>query len=153
MTTIIAAIVGALITAVVSGIVLYIFGIEQSRYERLEQKRAEAITELSRLLFVVQDNYHHWSYQSLIPPESEIPDRQAEKGRAAVESNNELIRYFRANEAVLPSDIAKRIEHFINLVQEVSHQYAPNMHMGDIGFQWSPEGHRIATRMRMEIPL
>jgi hypothetical protein len=48
--SVVAALITALITLVVSGSVAFFFGLQRSRQERLDEERAVVIAELSRLL-------------------------------------------------------------------------------------------------------
>ena len=53
--------IAAVVTFVVGGPVAYYFGLQQSRRQRLEEKRAEVIAGLFRHFYLVQDAFFHWS--------------------------------------------------------------------------------------------
>jgi hypothetical protein len=141
MDALIGVVVGALLTAPLT----YFFGLERSRHERLEEKRALVIAELSRLLFEVQDNFSHWSHLSSFFPDEpyeRVADRQEQKGKAAVESNNELIRCYQSNAAWLHPGTAAKLEHFLVATQEFISTYSPELR--NVPQQWSPESRKAA---------
>jgi hypothetical protein len=59
------ALIGAVVGALLSAPLAFFFGLERSRHERLEEKRALVIADPSRLLFEVQDTFSHWAHLSL----------------------------------------------------------------------------------------
>ena len=99
MATIVAAVVGA----VVAGLVAYFLGLQRSRYERLEEKRAEVLAEMSGLLFDVEDRFRRWYAPSLRGSHTmnEVRSQSKERGEEALESLNALSRSYRRNVAWL----------------------------------------------------
>src|SRR5215204_5795046 len=145
------AFIGAVVGALLSAPLAFFFGLERSRHERLEERRALVIAELSRLLFEVQDNFAHWANLSFLPKNYEsMADYQEEKGKAAVESNNDLIRCYQSNVAWLDPRTAAKLDQFVRITQEIVRTYTPDLR--DIQQQMSTESRQVAARMRSEIP-
>lgn len=94
MDAMVTALITAVVGAVVGGSVAYFFGLHRSRKERLEEKRAEVIAELSRLLFEVQDSYLHWTTLSFPPGVGgdEVVERRVEKAKTGRNSRQAATR-------------------------------------------------------------
>lgn len=144
------AFIGAVVGALLSAPLAFFFGLERSRYERFEERRALVIAELSGLVFEVQNNFYHWANVSLHAGTNErVEEAQVEKGHAAVESNNALVRSFRSNVLWLPPQTARQVQHFVETTKQLADAYGP--HLGDIRHQMSPEGRQTANRMRHDL--
>lgn len=105
----------ALLLALLPTSLAYFLGLRHRRFERLEEKRAEVLAELSGLLFDVEDRYRTWYEPSLRTPEAwhstdEIRGKVAERAQAVVESVNALTRCYHRNIAWLDPDVASRID-------------------------------------------
>lgn len=147
------AAVGALVGALVASLLAYFLGLRRSRYERLEEKRAEVIAELSRLLFEVQNKYVHWYLPSLRGGHTpaEVRGESAEKGATAIESLVALEHYYHSNVAWLDLGTADRIEGAISELDELTEEYG-GPGTGNTYFQVTDKGVEIANRMRDRIP-
>ena len=143
----------AVVTLVVGGPVAYFIGLQRSRRERLEEKRAEVIAELFRHFYLVQDAFYHWSNLSFegATTREVIEERHAEQGKAAIQNLNDLKIYFYANEPWLPPSTAARVEEFIKLAQSIVNSHPPDLK--NIDFHWTDEGRRASDRMRFELPV
>lgn len=135
MNAIVAAVAGAVIATLLGGPVAYLLGLRRSRYERLEEKRAEVIAELSRLLFEVDEKHFHWYRQT-------AAESLKEKGQISAESLEILIRYFHSNVVWLDSGTAARVEDFVEELRDMGrHYYA---HLVTTDFQVTAEGNETA---------
>jgi uncharacterized protein (DUF58 family) len=126
MATMIAGGLG-IIGGVVGAALTYYFGLRKSRFERLEERRAEVLAELSGLLFEVENKYRKWYLPSLRPSPGhtmeEIRGKVAERAGATVESLNTLTRCYYHNVAWLDPDVAARVEGCITELQEMLFEY------------------------------
>jgi len=137
-------------------VVAYFLGLRRSRFERLEEKRAEVLAELSGLLFEVEDRYRTWYAPSLRSPEAghtraEIEGKVKERAAATVESLNALTRCYHRNVAWLDPDLAARIDDAITELQEMLFEYG-KVGMANTYFQVSEKGIEAAKRMEDRIP-
>lgn len=143
----------AFVTIVVGGPLAYFIGLERSRRERLEEKRAEVIAGLYRHFYLVQDAFYHWSHLSFAGATTRevVEERHAQQGKAAIESLNGLKIYYYSNEPWLPPSTSARVEEFINLAESIVNSHPPDLK--NIDFHWTDEGRRASDRMRIELPV
>jgi hypothetical protein len=73
------AVVAAIVSAVLDGLVVYILENRQLRHERLFERRAEVIAKLSELLLLMQSHLIDWSS----PFQSSASNRDEQACRAA----------------------------------------------------------------------
>lgn len=144
------------ISALVAGVVAYVLGLRQSRFARLEEKRAEVLAELSGLLFDVQDDFRRWYSPSLRSPEAwhtmeEVKGKVAERAEAVVESTNAFVRCYRRNAAWLDADLATRIEGCIAELHGMIFEYG-KVGASNTYFHVSEGGIEAAKRMEERIP-
>lgn len=135
MNAIAAAVAGAAIATLLGGPVAYLLGLRRSRYERLEEKQAEVIAELSRLLFEVDEKHFHWYRQT-------AAESLKEKGQIAAESLEILIRYFHSNVVWLDSGTAARVENTVEELRDMGSRYYADLIT--IDFQMPAEGNELA---------
>jgi len=143
----------AIVALLVGGPLAYFIGLQRSRRERLEEKRAEVIAELFRHFYLVQDAFYRWSHLSFAGATTRevVEERHAEQGKAAIESLNDLKIYVYANEPWLPPSTAARVKEFIKLAESIVNSHPPDLK--NIDFHWTDEGRRAADRMRFELPV
>jgi hypothetical protein len=145
--------ISAIVALLVSGPVAYVVGLAQSRRQRLEERRAEVIAELFRLLYIVQDAFIKWSHLEKEGATSRqvVADRYAKRGVAAFEALNDLILYYYSNEPWLyPSTSAKKVEEFVKMAESITDSHPPNLK--DIDFRKTDEGQRASIRMSVAMP-
>lgn len=145
--------IATIIAAVAGALVAYFLGLRSSRYERLEEKRAEVLAELSGLLFEVEDRYRKWYSPSLRGSHTmdEIRGKVKERGEAAIESLNAFTRCYHRNIAWLDPDIATRIDDSITEMQQMLFDYG-RLGLGNTYFQLSEKGVEAAQTMESRIP-
>jgi hypothetical protein len=149
-------VIGGVAGALVSVVLGYFLGLRRSRFERLEEKRAEVLAELSGLLFDVEDKYQKWYAPSLRAPQAghtmgEIKGKVAERGKATIESLNALTRCYHRNIAWLDPDVAARIEDAITELQEMLFEYG-KVGIDNTYFHASEKGVEAAKAMEDRIP-
>ena len=145
-----------LVGALLASVVAYFLGLRRSRFERLEEKRAEVLAELSGLLFVVEDRYRKWYTPSLRSPEAghttdEIRGKVKENARATLESLGALNSYYQRNVAWLDPDLADRIDSAVTELEDMVLEYG-KVGLGNTYFQVSEGGIAAARRMEERIP-
>jgi hypothetical protein len=151
-----AALAGSLAGALVAGILSYFLGLRRSRLERLEEKYAEVLAELSGLLFDVEDKYQKWYAPSLRSPQamhttSEMEGKVAERGKATIESLNALTRCYHRNIAWLDPNVAARIDSAITELQKMLYEYG-KVGLDNTYFHVSEKGVEAAKAMEDRIP-
>ena len=139
------AIVGALITAVVGGPLLYLLGHRRLRYERLYEKRAEVIARPSELLYLMQRGMTSWSS----PFQSGDADRD-EQRRIASEALDNLILYFYSNEVWLDRDTCDKVSSLIETAYMAGWDYSDNLN--ERGHPRDVDGRDASIRLMNEIP-
>lgn len=149
-------VIGAVSGALISVVLGYFLGLRLSRFERLEEKRAEVLAELSGLLFDVEDKYQKWYAPSLRSPEaghtmSEIKGKVEERGKATIESLNALTRCYHRNIAWLDPDVAGRIDSAITELQKMLFEYG-KAGLDNTYFHVSAKGVEAAKAMEERIP-
>lgn len=142
--------------ALVAGVVAYFLGLRRSRFERLDERRAEVLAELSGLLFEVEDKYRTWYAPSLRSPEAfhtadEIKGKVKERANATIKSLNALTRCYHRNVAWLGPDLAARIDGAITELQEMLLEYG-KVGMANTYFHVSEGGVEAAKKMEERIP-
>jgi len=148
--------VSVVVGALMAGVIAYFLGLRRSRFERLEEKRAEVLAELSGLLFDVEDRYKKWYEPSLRRPEAghrmdEIKGKVAERAKATVDSMNAFTRCYRRNAAWLDPALAARIESSIGELHEMFFEYG-KAGADNTFFQVSEGGVEAAKMMDDRIP-
>ncbi len=145
--------IAAVVTFVVGGPVAYYFGLQQSRRQRLEEKRAEVIAGLFRHFYLVQDAFFHWSTLSFAgaTTREDIAERHADQGKAAIESLNDLKIYYYSNEPWLTPSTSARVEEDIKLAESIVNAHPADLKKLD--FHWTDEGREASNRMRTELPV
>lgn len=151
--TVVVTIVAAVAGALIGSLIAYFLGLQRSRYERLEERRAEVLAELSRLMFEVDEKYFSWYLPSLRGGHTlnEVREESKERGLAAVESLQVLIRYFHSTIAWLDTETAASVESFIEEVREMGSAYS-QLGVGNTHFQLTDKGKEIAGQMQSRIP-
>lgn len=143
-------------SALVAGVVAYFLGMRRSRFERLDEKRAEVLAELSGLLFDVEDKFEKWYSPSLRSPQAghrpdEIRGKVAERGKAAIESTNAFTRCYHRNAAWLDPDLAFRVEGCIAELHGMLFEYG-KLGLDNTFFHVSEGGIQAANSMEERIP-
>lgn len=139
------AVVGALIIATLGTLTLYLSGNRRLRFERLYERRAEVIAELSKSLYQTQRGFI--SLTNIAPPTLEQRKQQVQD---AEEAFNHLVMYYHSNKVWLDRETGKEVESLLEVMSAKMQVYVNNVD-GD----WVPknkEAHQVGTWMREEIP-
>ncbi len=153
---VVAALVGSLAGALVSVVLSYFLGLRSSRLERLQEKYAEVLAELSGLLFDVEDKYQKWYAPSLRSPQAmhmtgETEEKLWQRFKATLESLNALTRCYHRNIAWLEPDVAARIDSAITELQKMLYEYG-RLGPDNTHFHVSEKGIEAAKAMEDRIP-
>lgn len=138
------AVTAALITVIVGGPIAYFLGNRRLRYERLYERRAEVIAQLSEHLFLMQRSLLVWTN----PFQSSDVDRD-EQRREASEAFNNLIAYFRSNSIWLDRRTCDKIESLISTAHDAAYTYADELN--ERGYPRDKVGRDASLRLRSEL--
>jgi hypothetical protein len=127
------------ILAVVVGVLGgYIVGNRQLKYERLYQRRAEIIAELSRLLAAVQHGVVNFT-----SPFQRGDINRDEQAKEAQRAFFELVECYRANEVWLNPETCEQVEEVMNNVHQSLGDYVDDL--DERGYPQSKEGRELGT--------
>jgi hypothetical protein len=135
MDAVVAALITAVVTLVVSGPVAFYFGLQRSRYERLYEQRALVIAKLCELLAAVQRGVVGFT-NPFQPGDVDRHEQAAEAQRAFFE----LVNYYRSVEVWLDPDTCLKIEKFMDEVYLPLGEYMDTL--DERGYPLGEQGQR-----------
>lgn len=138
-------IAGALITAILGGLILYLLGVRRHHFGRLYERRAEVIADLSKFLYQTQRSFIVLT--NIAPPDMEGREQQIEQAQQAF---NKLVEHYHSNTVWLDMDTRDKVESFLEVLTNKVQAY-----MSDLDAQRIPQSgsaHKIGLWMRTEIP-
>jgi hypothetical protein len=138
------AVVAALITVIVGGPIAYFLGNRRLRYERLYERRAEVIAQLSEHLYLMQRSLMIWTN----PFQSSNVDRD-EQRRKASEAFDNLLAYYHSNSIWLDRRTCDKMDSLISTAYEAAYTYADELN--ERGYPQNKVGRDASLRLRSEL--
>lgn len=139
-------IAGALITAILGGLILYLSGIRQQHFGRLTERRAEVIADLSKFLYQTQRNFI--VFTTIAPADMEGRKQQKDQAQQAY---NKLVEHYHSNTVWLDMETCDKVEYFLDVLAQNMQAY-----MNDLDAHLVPQSksaHEIGLWMKTEIPV
>jgi hypothetical protein len=138
------AIAAAVITAVLGGFGGYLWGNRRLKYERLYERRADALSRLAELLYEVQRGFVTFTN----PFQQSGVDR-TEQIKEANRAFFELVHHFYSNEMWLAPDTCLKVEAFTEFAYLNMGDYVDDLN--ERGYPQSAEGRELSRRIMREI--
>lgn len=124
----------------------YVLGHRRLRYERLYEKRAGVIAQLSEHLFLVQRGFGSWA-----KPFQTMGVNRDEQRKAASDAFDELVVYYHSNSVWLPRRICEKIESVMETTYDAAWDYVDNL--DDRGYPRDKEGRDASKKLWRDLPV